>query len=89
LFAVPSALGVSRQLAVSGNGPAYKSNFFKSAPPLPLNENPASPLNLEKKETCFGYPEAIFARINGLLPGIVDSATRAQNRIACSFAKPN
>jgi short-subunit dehydrogenase len=42
-----------------------------------------------KKEAYFGYPEAIFARINGLLPGLVDSATRAQNRIARSFAKPN
>ena len=42
-----------------------------------------------KKEAYFGYPEAIFARINGLLPGLVDRATRAQNRIARSFAKPN
>ena len=50
-----------------------------------------APLDIEsgKKEAYFGYPEAIFARVNGLLPGLVDSATRAQNRIARSFAKPN
>lgn len=41
-----------------------------------------------KKEAYFGYPEAIFARLNGLLPGIIDSATKAQNRIARTFAKP-
>ena len=41
-----------------------------------------------KKEAYFGYPEAIFARLNGLLPGIIDNATKAQNRIARTFAKP-
>jgi NAD(P)-dependent dehydrogenase (short-subunit alcohol dehydrogenase family) len=41
-----------------------------------------------KKEAYFGYPESIFARINGLLPGLVDNGTKAQNRIARSFAKP-
>ena len=42
-----------------------------------------------KKEAYFGYPEAIFARINGFLPGLVDNGTKAQNRIARSFAKQN
>ena len=42
-----------------------------------------------KKEAYFGYPEAIFARLNGLLPGLVDNATKAQNRIARTFANPN
>ena len=42
-----------------------------------------------KKEAYFGYPEAFFARINGLLPGLVDNGTKAQNRIARSFAKAN
>jgi len=41
-----------------------------------------------RKEAYFGYPEAIFARVNGLLPGLVDAATRAQNRIARTFASP-
>lgn len=45
-------------------------------------------IEADKKEAYFGYPEAIFARINGILPGIVDSATKAQNRIAQSFARP-
>lgn len=43
-------------------------------------------IEADKKEAYFGYPEAIFARLNGILPGIVDSATRAQNRIARTFA---
>ena len=42
-----------------------------------------------KKEAYFGYPESIFARINGFLPGLVDNGTKAQNRIARSFAQPN
>ena len=42
-----------------------------------------------KKEAYFGYPEAFFARINGLLPGLDDNGTKAQNRIARSFAKAN
>jgi short-subunit dehydrogenase len=42
-----------------------------------------------KKEAYFGYPESVFARINGFLPGLVDNGTKAQNRIARSFAKPN
>ena len=40
-----------------------------------------------KKEAYFGFPEAIFARINGFLPGLVDNGTKAQNRIARTFAK--
>ena len=41
-----------------------------------------------KKEAYFGFPEAIFARLNGVLPGLIDNATKAQNRIARTFAKP-
>ncbi len=41
-----------------------------------------------KKEAYFSYPEAIFARVNGISPGIVDNATRTQNRIARTFACP-
>ncbi len=44
--------------------------------------------SIEFKEAYYGYPEAIVARLNGVLPGIVDNATRAQNRIARTFAKP-
>jgi short-subunit dehydrogenase len=45
-------------------------------------------IEADKKEAYFGYPEAIFARLNGVLPGIVDKATRVQNRIARTFATP-
>ena len=40
-----------------------------------------------KKEAYFGFPESLFARINGILPGVVDNGTAAQNRIARGFAK--
>lgn len=46
-------------------------------------------IEADKKEAYFGYPEAIFARLNGVLPGLIDNATRAQNRIARTFAKPD
>lgn len=46
-------------------------------------------IEADKKEAYFGYPEAIFARLNGVLPGLIDTATRAQNRIARTFAKPD
>jgi short-subunit dehydrogenase len=45
-------------------------------------------IEVDKKEAYFGYPEAIFARLNGLLPGIVDNGTKAKNRIARTFAGP-
>lgn len=43
----------------------------------------------DRKEAYFGFPEKLFARINGVLPGLVDNGTREQNRIARDFAKPN
>lgn len=46
-------------------------------------------IEAEKKEAYFGFPESLFARINGILPGVVDNGTAAQNRIAREFAKGN
>ena len=34
------------------------------------------------KEKYLGFPESLFVRINAVFPGIVDMATRAQNKIA-------
>ncbi len=34
------------------------------------------------KEKYLGFPESLFVRINAVFPGIVDIATRAQNKIA-------
>lgn len=34
------------------------------------------------KEKYLGFPESLFVRINAILPGLVDMATRSQNKIA-------
>jgi len=39
-----------------------------------------------RKECYIGFPESLFVRINGLLPGLVDRALRRQNRRAREFA---
>ena len=39
-----------------------------------------------RKECYIGFPESLFVRINGLLPGLVDRALRKQNRRARAFA---
>jgi len=44
-------------------------------------------IEAEKKEAYFGFPESLFARINGILPGVIDGGTADQNRIARGFAK--
>lgn len=39
-----------------------------------------------RKERYLGFPESLFVRINSVLPGIVDRATRKQNRAARIYA---
>ena len=39
-----------------------------------------------KKECHLGFPESLFVRINAIFPGLVDYATRKQNREARRFA---
>ncbi len=39
-----------------------------------------------RKERYLGFPESLFVRINSVLPGIVDRATRKQNRTARQYA---
>ena len=41
-----------------------------------------------RKEAYLGFPESVFARLNGIWPSLIDTGTRAQNRIARTFAKP-
>jgi len=41
-----------------------------------------------RKEAYLGFPESLFARLNGFWPSLIDTATRAQNRIARPIAKP-
>ncbi len=39
-----------------------------------------------KKECHPGFPESLFVHINAIFPGLVDRATRKQNREARKFA---
>jgi len=45
-------------------------------------------LEKDREEVYFGWPEALFVRINGLLPRLVDRALRAQARTMARFARP-
>jgi len=44
-------------------------------------------INNDRKDIYFGFPEALFVRINVMFPRLVDKALAAQNRIARTFAK--
>ncbi len=39
----------------------------------------------EHKEKYLGFPESLFVRINAILPGVVDKATRSQNKLSKKF----
>jgi len=41
-----------------------------------------------RKEAYLGFPESLFARLNGLWPALIDGAIRKQNRVARPFAEP-
>ncbi len=43
-------------------------------------------LQKEQKECFIGFPESLFARINGLFPRLVDKALAANDKIAKTFA---
>ena len=43
-------------------------------------------ISRRKKECYIGFPESLFARVNSILPGLVDNAVRRQDRIARSYA---
>jgi short-subunit dehydrogenase len=40
-----------------------------------------------RKEAYLGFPESLFARLNGIWPSLIDIGTRAQNRVARPFAE--
>ncbi len=44
-------------------------------------------MEAEKKEAYIGFPESFFARLNAVLPGLVDSALAEQNAKAKIYAK--
>jgi len=41
----------------------------------------------DKKEHYIGFPECLFVRINAVLPGLVDGATKQQNEQMKAFAR--
>ncbi|MGH8617307.1 MAG: SDR family oxidoreductase [Burkholderiales bacterium] len=41
----------------------------------------------EQHERFVGRPESLFARINGVFPGLIDAALRRQNRLARDYAR--
>lgn len=41
----------------------------------------------DKKDVYFGFPEALFVRLNSLLPRFVDSALSKQNQVMRGFAQ--
>lgn len=41
-----------------------------------------------RKEAYLGFPESLFARLNGIWPALIDMGTRQQNRVARNFANP-
>jgi short-subunit dehydrogenase len=43
----------------------------------------------QKKNTCIGFPEKFFCKVNALFPSLVDKALAGQNKIASGYAKSN
>jgi len=70
--------------AVMKMGEATKMNMDA---PEEVVQRIIAAINNDKKDIYFGFPEALFVRINVLFPRLVDKALAAQNRIARTFAK--
>ena len=58
-------------------------------PPEVVAEAIAHAIERDRAEVFVGQPEGFFARLNAVLPRLVDGALRKQNRIAGSFASPS
>jgi short-subunit dehydrogenase len=78
LYAAP------RALRTPINGPAVERMAaaidMPMDDPAPVAERIVRALERGRKEIYLGYPEALFVRLNGLLPRLVDTALRRQNR---------
>jgi short-subunit dehydrogenase len=46
-----------------------------------------SAIEADRKDIYLGFPEKLFARINGVFPRLVDAALRKQNRVMEGFAR--
>ncbi|HUT42678.1 MAG TPA: SDR family oxidoreductase [Gammaproteobacteria bacterium] len=62
---------------------AVSMNFDE---PEPVARRILEAVRSRRKECYIGFPESLFVRINGLLPGLVDRALRKQDRRARAFA---
>jgi len=70
--------------AVMKMGEATKMNMDE---PEDVVNKIIAAINNNRKDIYFGFPEALFVRVNVLFPRLVDKALAAQNRIARTFAK--
>jgi short-subunit dehydrogenase len=68
------------------NGPAARALMSETGAAMDEPEKVAlaiaDALAHGRRELCIGMPERFFARVNGLLPGIVDGALVRQGRVA-------
>jgi short-subunit dehydrogenase len=60
-----------------------KMNFDE---PSQVAEKIMQAINARKREVYIGFPESLFVRINSIAPGLVDNATRKQNKLAYAHA---
>jgi len=54
-------------------------------PPQAVAKQIVKAIAKEQKDVFLGFPEALFVRLNALLPRLVDMGTRSQNRIAQKY----
>ena len=47
--------------------------------PVAIARRIVQSIRSDKKDVYLGFPEAFFVRLNGLAPGLVDSALRAND----------
>ena len=61
-----------------------KMNFDE---PQAVAESIIKAIENDKKEKYIGFPESLFARINAILPGLVDSSLNKQSPLMRDFAR--
>lgn len=60
---------------------------MKMDEPVWVAANIIAAIERDAKEVYLGFPEKFFARLNGLLPRLVDGGLRKQNRTMAHFAR--
>ena len=54
--------------------------------PIDVARKIITAIGKQQKECYIGFPESLFARINSILPGMIDGSLLKQNRIAKEYA---